>query len=248
MYEYEFSAVYDKLQDADYDLFADYYKRVFRKYGIKPELVLDLGCGTGSVTLRLAEMGFDMIGVDLSCEMLDIAREKAEKANKSILFLNQDMTSFELYGTVDAIVSSLDGVNYITEDSGVFETMKLCRNYLNPGGIFVFDINSEYKLSTVLGNNTYVYDNDDVYYVWQNFYDEKSRICDFELNFFVKNKSNGSYKRFDEYQSERAYSIAEMTEYAEKAGLELLGIYDGLSFNEPNGNSERLVFVLRKPF
>ena len=156
------------------------------------------------------------------------------------------MTDFELYGTVDAIVSSLDSVNYITEDGGVFDMMKLCCNYLNPGGLFVFDINTEYKLRNILGNNTYVYDEDGIYYVWQNFYDEESRICDFELNFFIKD--SGTYKRFDEYQSERAYSVDEIKNYEEKSGLEILGIYDGLSFNKPTKESERLVFVLKKPF
>ncbi len=246
MYEYEFSAVYDRLQDADYDRFADFYKKVFDKFDKKPELVLDLGCGTGSVTLRLAKMGYDMIGIDLSCEMLDIARAKAENDGENILFLNQDMTDFELYGTVDAIISSLDSVNYITEDDGLLNMMKLCSNYLNPDGLFVFDINSEHKLRNILGNNTYVYDEDGIYYVWQNFYDEESRICDFELNFFVKDGL--TYKRFDEYQSERAYSIDEIKICAEKSGLEILGIYDGLSFNKPAKESERLVFVLKKPF
>lgn len=244
MYEYDFSAVYDKLQDADYDRFAEYYGQVFSKFGKNVSLVLDLGCGTGSVTVRLAKYGYDMIGIDLSCEMLDIAREKAEKEKKDILFLNQDMTDFELYGTVDAIVSSLDSVNYITEDGGVLQMFKLCKNYLNPDGILVFDINSEHKLKNILGNNTFVYDEDGVFYVWQNFYDENSRLCDFELNFFIE--KDGEYKRFDEYQQERAYSVCEIKDYARSAGLEILGIYDGLTFSEPNEESERLVFVMKK--
>ncbi len=244
MYEYDFSAVYDKLQDADYKSIAEYYKEAFRRFGKETELVLDLGCGTGSITLELADAGYDMIGVDLSWEMLDIARSKAEEKGKDILFLNQDMTDFELYGTVDAIVSTLDSVNYITEEGGVLQMMKLCKNYLNPGGIFIFDINSEYKLKEVLGCNTFVYDEEDVFYVWQNYYDEESEICDFELNFFVKDGEN--YKRFDEYQSEKVYKEKELREYAKSAGLEVLGVFDGYSFNEADENTERLVFVLKK--
>ena len=153
MYEFEFSNVYDKLQDADYDKFYSYYKSVFSKYNLDPKLVLDLGCGTGSIAVKMAKDGYDMIGLDLSFEMLDIARKKAEKENADILFLNQDMTDFELYGTVDAIISSMDSINYITEDGGLLKLFKLCNNYLNPDGIFIFDINSEYKLKEVLGNH-----------------------------------------------------------------------------------------------
>jgi len=244
MYEYGFSAVYDKLQDIDYDSFAEYYKKVFEKFKKSPELVLDLGCGTGSITVKMSQMGYDMTGIDLSCEMLNVAREKAEKPGQDILFLNQHMTEFELYGTVDAIISSLDSVNYITEDGGVEQMLKLCNNYLNPGGLLIFDINSEYKLKNILGNNTFVYDEDGAYCVWHNFYDENERICDFELTVFEK--KDGVYRRFDEYQSERAYSVSEIKSFAEKSKLEILGIYNGLSFEKPTEDAERLVFVMQK--
>ena len=125
--------VYDRLQDIDYEKFADYYEAVFEKFGIKPELVLDLGCGTGNITLPMAKRGYDMIGVDLSQEMLGIATEKAKAKNKEILFLNQDMTEFELYGTVGAMVSALDRINYLTEDGQLESMLKLLHYYLDPG-------------------------------------------------------------------------------------------------------------------
>lgn len=244
MYEYGFSEVYDKLQDADYDGFVKFYKKVFKKFGQSPKLVLDLACGTGNITVRLAKAGYDMTGVDLSVEMLNIAKEKAADLKKDILFLNQDMTEFELYGTVDAIVSSLDGINYLTEDGDLLKVFNLCRNYLNPGGIMIFDINSEYKLKEVLGNNTFVFEDDKVYYVWRNEYCEEEKICAFCLDFFVK-EVGGTYTRFSEYQEERAYSEKEISAAAEAAGLEVLGCFSDFDFQKPKSDSERLFFVLK---
>ena len=244
MYEHGFSYVYDRLQDADYKSFAEFYKKAFERFGISPELVLDLACGTGSTTVELAKAGYDMIGIDLSFDMLDVARKKAEDAGCDVLFLNQDMTEFELYGTVDAVVSSLDGINYLTEDGKLLKVLRLCRNYLNPGGIMIFDINSEYKLKEILGNNVFVCDEDDIYYVWQNEYSDEERICGFCLDFFVKGK-NGAYERFSEYQEERAYSAGEIEKAAEEAGFSVLGCYGGLNFEKAEEKSERLFFVLK---
>ena len=158
--------VYDRLQDVDYEAFADYYEAVFRRFGCKPELVLDLGCGTGSVTLPLARRGYDMIGLDSSVDMLEAAMEKARDEGRDILFLNQDMTAFELYGTVGAMVCALDGVNYLTGDGQVEEMLSLLHCYLDPGGLLIFDINTQYKFREVLGGRTFVYDEEDVYCVW----------------------------------------------------------------------------------
>lgn len=241
----DFAEIYDRLQDIDYDSFVEYYERIFEKIGIEPQLVLDLACGTGNITLPMAEKGYDMIGVDLSEEMLGIASDKAREDNLDILFLNQDMTEFELYGTVDAAVCALDGVNYLTEDGDVYKLMALIKNYLNPDGIFIFDINSEYKLKTVLGDNTFVYDEEDVYCVWSNSYDDAERICSFTLDFF-KMTEDGLYERFEEYQEERAYSIDELKSAAEEAGLEVVGVFDDRSFDAPLDTSERIFIVLKK--
>ena len=146
----EFADIYDRLQDIDYDSFVKYYEQIFTRLGLKPSLVLDLACGTGNITLPMAGLGYDMIGVDLSEEMLGIASEKARENNFDILFLNQDMTEFELYGTVDAIVCSLDGVNYLTCDGEVEALFALVKNYLNPGGLFIFDIFSVFILKAIL--------------------------------------------------------------------------------------------------
>lgn len=240
-----FAEVYDRLQDADYAKFADYYEYIFEKYGIKPELVLDLACGTGNITVPMSQRGYDMIGVDLSVEMLNIAREKAQAAGQNILFLNQDMTEFELYGTVDAILCALDGVNYLTADGETDELFRLAENYLNPGGLMIFDINTEYKLREVLGSNTFVNEEQGIYYVWRNDFSEETRICSFELNFF-RETEDGTYERFDEYQEERAYSADELIQSANAAGLVAEGVFSPFTFENAKEKEERIFIVLSK--
>ncbi len=241
----DFAEVYDKLQDADYEQFVDYYERIFKKFNKSPKLVLDLACGTGNITIPMAKRGYDMIGLDLSCEMLNIARNKAADKNLDILFLNQDMCEMELYGTVDAIVCALDGLNYITDTEDMKEVFRLAENYLNPGGIMVFDLNTEYKLREILGENTFVSEEDDIYYVWRSEFCEDTKVCEFELNFFCR-QPDGSYERFDELQAERAYSEKEIRQFAKEAGLEVQGIYKPFEFMTNSDKDERIFFVISK--
>lgn len=241
----EFAKIYDSLQEIDYNSFADYYESIFKKYELSPSLVLDLACGTGNVTLLLAKRGYDMIGIDLSEEMLGIAADKAREENLDILLLNQDITEFELYGTVDAAICSLDGVNYLTGDGDLTSLFALIKNYLNPGGIFIFDINSEHKLKNILGENTFVYDEDDVYCVWSSSYDDEDKICCFNLDFFTQTE-NGLYRRDEEYQEERAYSVDEIKTAAEQVGLQVCGIFDDRSLEPAHSLSERIFFVVKK--
>ena len=238
-----FAYFYDKLiNDVDYKLWVDYYYKIFQRYGISPKLGLDLGCGTGSLTTEFSHRGVEMTGIDLSEDMLMVAREKSE--GMDILYLNQDMTEFELYGTVDFIVSSLDCINYITDKRDLLKVMKLANNYLNPGGLFIFDINTRYKLENIIGNNTFILENENVFCSWQNEYDKKKKICDFYLTFFLKEGSN--YSRFDEEHSERAYEIEEIKALIENSGMKLLKVYDHLSFENPKKNSERVFFVAQE--
>ena len=242
----DFASVYDRLQDADYNSFVDYYERIFEKFGLKPKLVLDLACGTGNITIPMAQRGYDMIGVDLSVEMLNIARGKAAESGQDILFLNQDMTEFELYGTVDAAVCALDGVNYLTEDGDLGRLFALVKNYLNFGGIMIFDINSAFKLKNILGNETFVNEEDGIFYVWQNFWEEERSVCCFELNFFEE-QTDGSYLRFEEVQEERAYTVEEITAEAKRAGLFVEGVYKPFEFGAANEQcDERIFFVVSR--
>lgn len=238
-----FAYLYDSLiNDVDYKKWVDYYYKIFHRYSLNPKLGLDLGCGTGNMTTEFSRRGIEMTGVDISEDMLMVAREKSE--GMDILYLNQDMTDFELYGTVDFIVSSLDCVNYITDKRELLKVFKLVNNYLDPGGLFIFDINTRYKLENVIGENTFVLENEDVFCTWQNEYDKKRKICDFYLTFFCRN--GNEYTRFDEQHSERAYELEDIKKLIENSGMRLLKAYDDLSFNKPGKNSERVFFVAQE--
>ena len=237
---------YDAINaDIDYNKWADFIDEIFKRtMKTKPELVLDLGCGTGSMTLALADRGYDMTGIDYSAEMLDIARGRAEKAGKDILWLQQDMTEFELYGTVDATVCCLDCINHLTEEDALSDCLRLVHNYLIPDGIFVFDVNGKMKFETIYADNTYTMEEDGALCVWQNYYDVDEQICDFYITLF-KERADGLYQRFDEEQCERMYTLRELKEALEKAGFEFLGCYSDFSFTPGNDNFERLYIVAK---
>jgi len=237
-----FAAIYDRLilEDIDYTKIADYIEATLKRLGIKAELVCDLACGTGTLTDILSKRGYDMIGIDLSTEMLNVAREK----NPDILFLNQDICEFELYGTVDALLCMTDSLNYIPDEDDLFAIFKAAKTcYLNPGAPLIFDLNSPYKLKTVLGNNTYTYDSDDVYYVWENEYDPDEKCTDFYLTFFVKD--GDKYVRFSEQHTEYVYTEAKITSLLKKAGFTEIEVFDGYTDIPAHKMSERIVFVAR---
>ncbi len=241
-----FASVYDLfMEDVDYDSWIEYIKKIWEMHGLKPELVTDLGCGTGTVSVKLAKEGYDVIGIDSSVEMLDIASEKASEAGLDILFLNQEIPEFELYGTVDSIICLMDTMNYITDEADFISALKWANNYLNFGGLFIFDVNTEYKFKNILGSNTFSEVKDEAAYIWENTYDEAEKINEYYVNFFVKNES-GSYDRIEECHYERAYSRDEIEKYIEMSGLKLLDVFDAYTFDPPKENSSRLFFVAEK--
>ena len=240
--------VYDKLNgEVDYAAIAAFYEKVFSCYGITPELVLDLGCGTGSMTLELAARGYDMIGVDASAEMLTKAYERMySRGQGGILFLQQDMRSFELYGTVGAVVSTLDCVNYLTGDGDIDLCFALVHNYLDPNGVFVFDVNTPYKFKHVYGDNAYILEEEDgsAYCGWQNDYDEQSGLCRFLLSVFAEEK-DGRYTRADEEQTERCYSREALIAALEKAGFADICFYGDTDLGAPHAETERWFIAAR---
>lgn len=241
-----FAEVYDRLtQDIAYEKWADFLESAFLKFGEKPRLVLELACGTGSLAIEMAKRGYDLIGLDLSVDMLSKAMEKSREQGLDILFINQDMRDFELYGTVDAVVCMLDSINYITDKAELERVFRLVHLYLNPGGLFIFDVNSEYKLSHLLAGNVFYELADDISWIWHNTYDPANKLCTFELTFFVKTRGD-LYRRFEETHVERAYSDDEITCALSRANLELLGRFGGLDFSPPAHESERVFYVARK--
>lgn len=243
MYE-DFAPIYDALIDVDYDAWVDGYERLFTAYGKKPCMVLDLACGSGEVAIRLSARGYDMTAIDLSPDMLNLAREKAAEKELDILFLEQDMTSFELYGTVDAVVSSLDSINYLLSEEEVSETFHWVNNYLMDGGLFIFDINSPYKLQHVLGNQTYVYEEEGIFYTWENEYDEEEEICSFYLNIF-REEEDGRYTRITEEQAEKVYSVETLHRLLEENSMTVEAVLGEDMKTAPTPESERIFFVAR---
>ncbi len=238
---------YDRLNGADYKAYAEFVQRVFKRYGTgEQSLVLDLGCGTGSLTMALADLGYDMIGADISPEMLTVALDRAYDSGKSILYLNQDMREFELYGTVDGIVCALDGINYLQKREDVVKTFKLVRNYLNPGALFVFDVNSEYRFKEVLAKRDFFLEDKGVYMGWHSDFDEKSGVCSFDLTLFVENE-DGTYTKHEEEQSEKLWTDAQLKQLIDEAGLELVDVFADFDMKKATKTDEKRFYVVRCP-
>ena len=215
-----FAEVYDLFMDnVPYEQWAEYITGLLREYGIEDGLVLDLGCGTGTMTELLAEAGYDMIGIDQSEEMLEEALEKKEASGHDILYLCQDMREFELYGTVRAIVCVCDSMNYILEEEEILDILSAAAyNYLDYDGLFIFDLNTEYKYREILGEQTIAENREEGSFIWENYYDEAQRINEYQLTLFVKEKED-LYRKFEETHYQRAYSLDTVRNLVERSGL-----------------------------
>ena len=232
-----FAMVYDLFMDnVDYDGWSDYLRKLLRRYGVEDGLILELGCGTGSMTERLAEAGFDMIGVDCSGEMLEIAQEKKCESGLDILYLEQDMREFELYGTVRAVVSVCDSLNYILEDEELVKVFRLVNNYLDPGGIFLFDLNTIDKYRKI-GDTTIAENREEGSFIWDNYYDEDEDINEYQLTIFLRD---------EEVHYQRGYELERIKELLKEAGLEFLDAFEAFTEHAPDGASERIYIAARE--
>lgn len=248
-----FASMYDLFMDnVPYDEWADYIEHLLKQYNIDSGLLLELGCGTGSVTMRLAEKGYDMIGIDYSEEMLQIAREKSMEAGNNILYLCQDMREFELYGTVAAVISVCDSMNYILSEEELLKVFKLVNNYLDPRGLFIFDLDTQYAYEEVLGDNTIAENRDEGSFIWENTYYEEEQLNEVNLTLFIpegnegKNGQSGLYRKYEELHYRRAYSIDTVKRLIEEAGMEWVAIYSALTEKEPEADCERVYIIARE--
>lgn len=238
---------YDLLMsDIDYDLWAELIDRLFAKQGIpKGSLILDAGCGTGQMTVRLAKKGYDMIGVDISPEMLSLARDFSEKERVNPLFICRDMSDTELYGTVKGAISCLDSVNYLTAP-GQLERFFACMElYIEKDGLFIFDVNTKKKFEQVYADNAYILENEGVLCAWQNYYNPKTRLCTFDLSFFEED-ADGRYIRSDERQTERCFPTATIKRLLARHSFEIVDIFGGLDMTKATEEHLRHYYVCKK--
>ena len=238
-----FAEVYDTFMDnVPYELWGNYLWKILKEHGINDGLVLDLGCGTGKITRFLSKKGYDMIGVDLSEEMLEVA---GRQDTEGILYLQQDMREFELYGTVGAVVSVCDSVNYLLEEADLLTVFSLVNNYLDPGGIFIFDLNTIYKYENVLGESTIAEDREESSFIWENYYDQETMVNEYDLALFIRMEDD-LYRKYVETHYQKAYSLDTVIMALKEAGMDFVAAYDAFTENPIREDSERIYVVARE--
>ncbi len=241
-----FAEVYDLFMDqVPYEKWSGRIIQILSTYGIRDGLVLDLGCGTGSMTELLAGAGYDMIGVDASEEMLELAYEKRAESGHDILYLLQDMREFELYGTVRAIVSVCDSLNYITEEEELLHVFRLVRNYLDPDGVFFFDMNTIYKYSEMLGETTIAENREEGSFIWENYYDPEEQLNQYDLTLYIRDEDD-RYTRFEETHIQKAYTLERVLELLQQAGMKAEQIFDSDTGKEVTDTTGKFCIAARK--
>ena len=265
----DFAEVYDEFMDnTPYEAWCERLIGIIEEYGIsKPvseaelvalsqeeaalvsekNLILDLGCGTGTLTEMMADAGYDMMGIDMSYDMLQIAMDKQADSEHNILYLCQDMRELELYCTVGTVICVCDSINYVLEDEEVIETFKRVNNYLFPKGLFIFDFNTDYKYAEVIGDTTIAENREDCSFIWDNFYDEESHINEYDLTIFVKEEEEEEvFRRFQETHYQRGYTLQEMLHFVRAAGLEFVAAIDADTDDEVTEVTQRVLMICRE--
>lgn len=238
------SEFYDRLTfDVDYKEYAKGADRLFKMHGIPGNLILELACGTGSLTLELGKMGYEMISCDISPDMLSAAREKCSVLSCPPVFICQDMCGLDLYGTVDGCVCALDSINYLTELPQLKAAFKRISLFMNKGGVFIFDVKSCCMFEELDGISS-VWDDDDMFAAWQYGYDKKSMRAMHIVDVFVK--TEGLYKRFEETHYQRAYKADKLKELLKQNGFEIIGVYKDICGTKAHTETGRLFFVAVK--
>lgn len=241
----DFAFVYDALMgDADYPKRSRYILKLFEKFGSVPTLLLDVACGTGNFSMEFAKTGTEVIGTDMSEDMLSVAREKSEEEGLNILYLCQKAEELDLYGTVDGAVCCMDSINHITDKKVLIKAFKKISLFLEKNKLFIFDVNTPYKHREILGNNTFVFEEEGVFCVWQNEFDKKRMETAIKLDFFCEGEKG--YNRSHEEFFERAYTEEELKKMLKSADFKVEAVFDDMTFKNPCEKSERMFFVCRK--
>ena len=243
----DFAYYYDMLtENVDYEKRCEYICSLLAENGVSEGILLDLACGTGTMSLMLSERGYDVVGVDGSEEMLTQAQEKKMETGADVIFLCQRMEELDLFGTINAAVSTLDSINHVTDEDTVKEIFRRVSLFMEDKGIFVFDVNTPYKHREVLGDNTFIYDLDEVYCVWQNSTDE-NLVTTISLDLFEKDEDDEeTYYRYSEEFSERAYDLDDIKTWLENCRFEVLARYEEMTKDDVRSDTQRAVFVARK--
>lgn len=242
-----FAQVYDLFMDnVPYKEWSGYLIRLLHEYGVEDGLIVDLGCGTGKITRLLADAGYDMIGVDNAAEMLEIAREEQEEEERDdIWYLLQDMRELELSGTVNAMVSICDSMNYILEEEDLKEVFQRVKEYLQPGGVFIFDLNTIHKYRDLIGETTIAENREEGSFIWDNYFYEDEMVNEYELTLFIREDS-GLYRKYEETHYQRAYDLDTVKRLIKEAGLEFITAYDAFTHTPVTPDTERMYIIAQR--
>lgn len=242
----DFAYYYDLLtENVDYESRCNYIHSLLAENGIGKGILLDLACGTGTASFLLSQKGYDMIGVDASEEMLSVAQEKKAENGEDIIFLCQKMEELDLFGTINGAVCTLDSINHVTNEATVKEIFRRVSLFMEDKGIFIFDVNTPFKHREILGNNTFVYDMDEVYCVWQNSTDGEL-LTSISLDIFEKDEEDDVYYKYSEQFCEKGYSLSDIENWVKEYKFDVIGIYEEMTKQPVKEDTQRAVFVLRK--
>lgn len=238
-----FAKFYDEMMsDVPYDAWAEYVNTLIKTHGNGGKLLVDLGCGSGQMSIRMADAGYEVIGIDNSDGMLVQARDK--RYHEQVLYINQDMRALDLYGSMDAIIAICDSLNYMIDEADLKLVMERVFYFLNPGGVFIFDLNTAYKFMTVIGDETFVYDESEYTCIWHNYFDRGESVHEYDLTFFIKD--DDAYLRYDEIHLERAYDPSWVKGLLERVGFEVVSVEGDLGDQELETASKHY-FTAKKP-